>query len=235
MLVSLAKVKAPMMAQALGGLREAFRMRHRILQLPVYDPYETWSGPGATFSNTAVHDAVGSENAAASIPGASYNPITAGYLSMSRLRLVDAFGQVRDIDVKKHPPIRSTSLRPATDPPTGSPALLRPRFAQPARLSFRWLSADDDEIETNSAPASSPVCGWMLFNHLDGSLMIYDQAGAALGAFSTRGRFWQGAPGNDQTFLRDDYSLRPTRICATSPGRFQARRAPRHSSRAFCG
>ena len=201
-LSSLAKVKVPMMAQALGGLREAFRMRHRILQLPVYDPYEAWSGPGATFSNTAVHNAVGSENASASIPVGSYNPITAGYLWVYRLRLVDAFGQVRDINVKNQPPIRSSSLRPTTDVLAGHPALLRPRFAQPARLSFQWLSADDDEIETNSAPASSPICGWMLFNHLDGSLMIYDQAGSALGAFSTRGQFWQGAPGNDESYLR---------------------------------
>ena len=202
-LEALGGVKVPMLAQALGGLREAVRMRHQILQLPVSDPLALADGPGASsFSNIDVPAAVADQNALAALPDSAYNPITAGSMTVLALRLVDAFGQVRDIDVTGEPPIRAAAMRPTVDPPGARPLLMRPRFAQPARLSLRWLSAGDDEVEMNTDPATSPICGWMLFNHLDASLMIYNAAGTTLGAFNTRGAFWQGAPGNAATYDR---------------------------------
>ncbi len=34
----------------------------------------------------------------------------------------------------------------------------------------------------NDHPATTPICGWVLANHLDNSLMIYDSRGKALGS-----------------------------------------------------
>lgn len=199
-LTGLSMADAPMLAQALSGLREAFRMRHQILQLPVNDPLAIQNGQQfAKFSNVTVHDAVGQENATAALPLGFYNPLNAGYLDVREIQLVDAFGQARRVDVEGGM-IRSHAMRPATDPPGQTPALLRPRLSQPSRLRFRWMAAESDQIEMNADPASSPICGWVLFNHLDSSLMIYDAAGTALGSFDLRGSFWQGAPGNDATY-----------------------------------
>jgi len=81
-------------------------------------------------------------------------------------------------------------------------ALLPLRFTQPARLSFRYRSANNSAIEMNSDPATTPVCGWVLFNHLDDNLMIYDASGNALGSLNIRGPLWSGAPGNNATYNR---------------------------------
>ncbi len=194
-----------MMAQALGGLRSAMRMRRQVLQIPVSDPLATVSGDGplsVEFSNVTVPGAVGDQNTTAAEPDWGYHPIIAGQLNVLALRLVDTFGQVRDVRVDQGSLIRSSSLRPAQDPVGTTPVLLRPRLAQPARLNFRWLAADDDLVEANSDPASSPICGWLMFNHLDASLMVYDAGGSAIGAFSTVGPLWQGAPGASDMFAQ---------------------------------
>jgi hypothetical protein len=47
----------------------------------------------------------------------------------------------------------------------------------------------------NAHPATTPVCGWLLPNHLDNSLMVYDNTGQALGSISARERQWIPAPG----------------------------------------
>ncbi|HEV2734563.1 MAG TPA: hypothetical protein VGV85_06970, partial [Longimicrobiaceae bacterium] len=82
-------------------------------------------------------------------------------------------------------------------PPTLFPPL---RLAQPARLDFRWLSAADPDEESTSLPDSAPVCGWVVPNHLDGSLMFYDGSGAAIGTLTPAGSgvatVWQSAPGH---------------------------------------
>ncbi len=47
---------------------------------------------------------------------------------------------------------------------------------------FRWIAADAAGFdEMNSHPATTPICGWVLPNHLDGSLFFYNQKGASLG------------------------------------------------------
>jgi hypothetical protein len=75
---------------------------------------------------------------------------------------------------------------------------LLPRLVQPACLNFRWLSANQGEQEMNDHPAMTPICGWILPNYLDNSLMIYDNQGLALGSVTINpGKPWQPAPGSD--------------------------------------
>jgi hypothetical protein len=77
---------------------------------------------------------------------------------------------------------------------------LPPRLAQPGRLRFRWVSADNDDVEMNSHPAMSPVCGWVVPNHLDNSLMLFTAGGQALGSLGVFGSqtrvTWQSAGGS---------------------------------------
>jgi IPT/TIG domain len=62
---------------------------------------------------------------------------------------------------------------------------LSPALLQPARLDFDLVSASSDLIVVGPAnPGADPICGWVLPNHLDASLMAYDDAGAFLGEMS---------------------------------------------------
>lgn len=62
---------------------------------------------------------------------------------------------------------------------------LPPALLQPGRLDFDLLSAVSDSVKFGpAAPGADPICGWVLPNHLDGSVMAYDAAGTALGEMS---------------------------------------------------
>ncbi|HET7121657.1 MAG TPA: IPT/TIG domain-containing protein [Solirubrobacterales bacterium] len=77
-----------------------------------------------------------------------------------------------------------------------------PALPQPARLAFDQLAASDDNVVVGPlAPEADPVCGWVLPNHLDSSLMAYLPTGEPLGELSYgvgaagRAAIWTAAPG----------------------------------------
>ena len=51
----------------------------------------------------------------------------------------------------------------------------------------------------NAHPATSPICGWLVPNHLEQGIFFYDQLGAPLGSLTVKedlsGIEWQAAPG----------------------------------------
>lgn len=68
---------------------------------------------------------------------------------------------------------------------TASFVQLGPAIPQPARLVFDLVSAAGDQVVVGPlAPEANPVCGWVLPNHLDRSLMAYEASGAPLGELS---------------------------------------------------
>jgi hypothetical protein len=174
----------------MGGFHRQLQMRSQSLQLPVFDPSAdpTYEAPFVR----QVARAVGAENDAAALPAADYNPLRVGMLRLTRLRLLDAFGQLRDIGVDRV--ILAKGLKKPDDV-SETRALLPLRIAQPARLSFRYRSAKDEVMEMNSDPASSPVFGWVLLNRLDNALAIYSAGGTPIGSFNLQGPTWQGTPG----------------------------------------
>ncbi|HEX8174271.1 MAG TPA: hypothetical protein VF543_04020 [Pyrinomonadaceae bacterium] len=119
-------------------------------------------------------------------------PVRGGFLQFFRLVVVDTFGQVVDLMSAggntgtgvSWAPVRGRGLAPmqATQLPYPSELIqLSPRMAQAARLDFRFISATNDQQETGLYPDSNPVCGWVLPNHLDGGLSVYDAGGNAVG------------------------------------------------------
>jgi hypothetical protein len=169
-------------------------------------------------------------NATSPIMFGSFNPIRAGFLSINpqaageatnstqtqaiQLVAVDAFGQKRTIEftnmtcaASMTPPASAPAWKkPATvgDQPVPTAAYLAPRLSQPARLLFRWIAADSAALdEMNSHPATSPVCGWLLPDHLQIGFFLYDQQGKPLGHLSLNGDMseveWQSAPGDERT------------------------------------
>jgi hypothetical protein len=137
------------------------------------------------------------------VPG-DFWALRAGFLRITRLRLVDCFGQLVDLPGSgpAAPAAAPQILRSEPLTVTGRDDLveLAPRFTAPSRLWFRFLSAADDTIEASDTV--SPVCGFVLPNHLDGDLQFYTADGIAAGAvrFDTAaGVVWEDSPGQPAT------------------------------------
>ncbi|MEM7014106.1 MAG: hypothetical protein AAF585_21815, partial [Verrucomicrobiota bacterium] len=193
-------------SQALDGFNHALLMLRNTLQLPVSDPlgFPDYKH----FSDHLVKTAVGSENRVAPAPELDFHPIRTGNLHLMRLRLADTFGRIEELPLNDPASPNFPSLV-MTEPMEQFANLapnqigLPPRITQPARVNFRWLSAADDSQEANAHPFTSPVCGWILPNHLDGSLMIYDQDGIPLGYIDGMGK-WRSTPGRVSPILPED-------------------------------
>jgi hypothetical protein len=168
-----------LVVQSLGGFTEALLMRDATVQPP---PLK---------DNTREIDEemrqrwVGDQSAVAPITellDEKFFPIRGGHLVINRLWVVDTFGRARRVIESSQSALSisiSHSLAVA-----GSPRHVRlaPRLAQPARLLFRWLSAENDAQEFLGDIATQPICGWVIYNRLDRSHLICDAAGRPLGA-----------------------------------------------------
>ncbi|HEY3626485.1 MAG TPA: hypothetical protein VGL00_09375 [Terracidiphilus sp.] len=133
-------------------------------------------------------------------------PLRAGFLHIVRLRLVDCFGQVLDlagssVDTNVNPQLIGSSIPMKLD---GHPELqlLPPRFTSPSRLWLRFsdssgaVSADGSAVHATAT--ISPVCGFVLPNHLDGALEFFDSNGQNQGVLrpdEKAGIVWEDAPG----------------------------------------
>ncbi len=129
----------------------------------------------------------------------NFGPLRGGFMEVRSLTIVDVFGQIMQLSTATTTPDGSMQTIPAISmqPRDGDTVnkdwiYLPPRLLVPSRLWFRWLSAahnDDvsgvstDFVEMNSHPATSPITGWVLPNHLDNSLFFYQSAGAPIGSF----------------------------------------------------
>lgn len=187
--------KTPILSQALSGFNEALLMRCLSIQLDVLDPLS----PGDADFTAQIRDAAAGWTESSPLPLGTFAPIRGGFMRLVEVNLIDAFGQLRSVSLANRPVARAKSLMPtgaaAAD---GVTIYLPPRITQPSRLQFRWLSAGNDEVEMNSHPASSPVCGFVLSDYLDDSLAIYDRNGSALGMLRLvsggSAVHWQPAP-----------------------------------------
>lgn len=185
----------PILSQALSGFNEALLMLKEDMQLEVADPDAERNYYRLT--RDVIHPAVADQNSVKPQMDNDFNPIRIGLAQLKELDLVDIFGWNIPLSVDKISRAQSmiqSVMRPAGD------IYLNPRITQPARLFFRWLSAADDKIEMNSHPATTPICGWVLANHLDSSLWVYDNAGDPYGSFiiNEEGNriIWQCTPGS---------------------------------------
>ncbi len=185
------------LSQALSGFNQALLQRKQTLQLEIADPL---AFPEYVDFAKEVRRGVLHARFLAPQPEDDFNPLRAGALNLIALRLVDTFGQVRELQWERA--LAAETLQPRA---AGFPLALPPRLVQPARLNLRWLAADFAEVEMNDHPASNPICGWLLPNNLDNSVMVYDQNGQALGALTTDPEQpWQPAPGQAQRLFLDD-------------------------------
>ena len=128
--------------------------------------------------------------------------LRAGRLRINRLRLVDCFGQTLDLagssDTTTADPARILLGDVIADPSQPGTGLLPPRFTAPARLWFRWADAATGVTDGQV----NPLCGFIVPNHLDGDIELFDPAGSALGtvrADPAAGVVFEDAPGRPAT------------------------------------
>ncbi|MGD9750562.1 MAG: hypothetical protein AB7W59_06150 [Acidimicrobiia bacterium] len=171
------------LAAPLGGFHEGLLMREAEPQLEIADPL---GFPAQQDLARRVRDALGNFHPESPVPGAPFHPLRNGDLAIERLRLIDTFGQFHEWR-----PV--TVLAPAARASGGNRVSLPVRITQPARVHLRWLSAAHETVGVNDLPATSPICGWLLPNFLDGALDVYDADGTMLGLVDDRGR-WRPAP-----------------------------------------
>jgi hypothetical protein len=186
------------LSQSLTGFNDALLMRKNTLQLPVDDPL---AFPSEHDFARRVAAGVQGGNRRAAQPWHDFVPLRAGHLEIAALRLVDTFGRTQDLAFAERQADGSAGIATTTAMAVNG-ALdqvhLKPRLAQPARLNMRWLAARSragDESEMNALPVITPVCGYLLHNHVDRDVAVYDADGLPLGALTE-------ARGEDGTILR---------------------------------
>jgi hypothetical protein len=131
-------------------------------------------------------------------------PIRAGFLRVRRLRVVDCFGQFVDLagssDAALADPTKWIKSEPVHLQGREDLAALPPRYTSPARLWFRFRDGSGEDQDASDT--ISPVCGYLLPNHLDGAMEFFDGAGANLGIVRpdpAAGVVWEEAPGQPST------------------------------------
>jgi len=142
----------------------------------------------------------------------AFHGLRAGQLHFTDLLLYDKFGRVLLViesgqsglyDPENFPLVVDPALTPRTkiDTAVASVVELPPRLLQPARLDVDLLDGKGGPGVHGLDAGVNPVGGWVLPDHLDGSLLLYAPDGQALGTYrltvapdGTRRGTWQPPP-----------------------------------------
>jgi hypothetical protein len=126
--------------------------------------------------------------------------VRAGFMRILRLRIVDCFGQFVDLAGSSATAVADPKQiivsQPMQVPGRSDILALPPRFTAPTRVWLRYQDAAGSK--TDAGANVSPVCGFLLPNHLDGDLEFFDAAGNNLGDVRPdpqAGIVWEDAPG----------------------------------------
>jgi hypothetical protein len=184
---------ATTISMALGGFNDALLARRQSYQLPVIDPlaiddYDDLVG--------RVRTGTQGQTSTAPLPLAAFTPVRAGTMTLSAIRLVDRFGRITNVDLNESGTDPQLLVAESMRERHRAGAYLSPRLLQPTRLDVRWLSAGHHTEPATGAGLTSPICGWLLPNELDSSLVIYREDGRPLGVIDDEG-IWSVPPGVD--------------------------------------
>lgn len=180
------------LVQSLSQFNHAYVQEMPSLQLPVGDPIG-FSDYKGIYKSLKIHEYIGESISISPVMDFDFNPIRGGGFDLVRLHLIDIFGQrfplIKDKSEAKDLIVPQTMLLPEGSVlklhgvDFTAHAFLYPRYIQPAVVQLHWLCADsaDNEILYNQNTKSSPVCGWVVSNHLEEWLDIYDSDGQHLG------------------------------------------------------
>ncbi len=138
--------------------------------------------------------------------------LVSGVLRLKRARIVDAFGRTLDLPVEKLRVVARDELAGA--PPA---LVMRPRIQRPSRWLFRFVDpsladivpgsgdtggpAEANVDQIDPAKMVNPIAGFLLPDHIDEALEVFDTPGNPLGQLMLEpfggGVTWEIAPGRD--------------------------------------
>jgi len=133
------------------------------------------------------------------------HPIRAGLVEIVEMKIVDAFGNLREIRPEGllnfdsgQPPKVSVGLSLQNYSDESGKIVIRPRIPKPSRLDFRLLAHDDDTLPAtggtaallNSDLVASPICGYLLPDHIEWAMEVFDNEGNARGQLRVADRDW---------------------------------------------
>ncbi len=173
--------KIDMLTQSMSGL-----MKQLSTMLISINTYPTEPGVVSLLenSNSNFRPVTGSRSGSSPQP---FFPIPAGHFEVMDIWVVDAFGQIlRGGQQSPIPDIywseSVTTYSPAYTGNTENFGQLQPRLAQLAKVRLNLLQSNNDTIKSNSSDLTSPICGWVMPNRLDNSLMVFNAEGDNMGA-----------------------------------------------------
>ncbi|MFF4285614.1 hypothetical protein ACFY0R_09840 [Streptomyces sp. NPDC001633] len=145
-------------------------------------------------------------------PPSRFQEVRSGQFAFYRLSIVDRFGRALPVVIPDELQLREGSIGNGTPAHAFRPWIadelcpgldenghpitvvtqdagrfveVKPRLPQPARTRFHPLSATDDDTPADGDHAGAALCGWLIPNHLDRTLLCYGPDGTALGAVDT--------------------------------------------------
>jgi hypothetical protein len=189
------------LSQSLSGFQEHLLMQKKTLQLQVFDSTYV-SGNGKILAENVAGIVSGKETTTSPLPQNAFNPIQTGRARINKIWLVDAFGQYVEISSNSDIIYPSDMHTYPSNPGESSWLKLANRLNQPSQLSFRFLSADNEAQEMGISPISNTICGWVVHNRIEESLMFYDKTGEPIGSLKSGVRIgsqsqivtWRSAP-----------------------------------------
>ncbi len=227
--------KIDMLTQSMSGLMK--QLTTMLISINTY-PTEPSIVSLLDNSNSNFRPVTGGRNTVNPQP---FFPIPAGHFEVMDIWVIDSFGQIlRGGQQSPIPDIywseSVTTYSPAYTGDTKNFGQLQPRLAQPSKVRLNLLQSDNDKIKSNSSDLTSPICGWVMPNRLDNSLMIFNEQGENMGAVIKVGQEirdgqtgrgysirWDAVPGSNAALgappVLDNDHLQAfvTRLLATAP------------------
>ena len=127
--------------------------------------------------------------------------LRAGVMELKHLNIIDAFGQILELDVMNsssgQEPSIALSMEARTVGGELTQFLMKPRIPDGARLQFRLLSSSDDLSEAHAgtsdmsvADEATPLCAFLLPDHIEWAMEVFDSDGEARGQLRVAERDW---------------------------------------------
>lgn len=141
-------------------------------------------------------------------PPSVFEGLRSGQFNFTRVMVVDAFGQTAEIvktsTQQTFNPVKAPGMIPKHPVLPVAPerfVQLTPRIQQPTRLAADFVSNEDDKKILNLETGVNPVAAWVLPNHLDAGLSVFEANGLPIGemrlaanALGQHEAIWVGAP-----------------------------------------
>lgn len=155
------------LSQTIGTFHEQLRGRKSTLQLPLFQAYEYYD-VGTDYARFAAlaKKVVQDQTALSVIKDCSFHAMRAGKIRLRELKLIDTFSRVIEL--------KTEGIQIAEALEWNGEIILPPRLLQPARLLVSLGKGAD-------YPEMYPIIGWLRYNHLNQSLIVYQEKGQCLG------------------------------------------------------